>query len=123
MKKKDAVLILSLLLIAGMLFALRFMAYNRDIGDTAVIEVNGEEYMRVSLNDPRRVTIEQPGGAVNIVEITSQGVFMLYASCPDQLCVHQGMVTKQNYRIRPTQAFIICLPHRVTVELIPEADE
>ena len=120
MKKKDALLILSIVLAAAFFFALRAMQSGRGLRDIVVIEVDGNEYARVPLSEPQTVRIEQEGGAVNIVDISREGAWMRFASCPDGLCVNQGQVTRDNYTSRPTQAFIICLPNRVTVELVPE---
>ena len=83
-----------------------------------IITVNGEEYARVPLSEPRTVTIEQPGGEVNVVEVSDHGAVMLSSSCHNQLCVHMGEVTVDNWEFRANQAFIICLPNRVSVELV-----
>ena len=83
-----------------------------------IITVDGEEYARVPLSEPRTVTIEQPGGEVNVVEVSDHGAVMLSSNCHNQLCVHMGEVTVDNWEFRPNQAFIICLPNRVSVELV-----
>ena len=83
-----------------------------------VITVDGREYERIPLSQPRTVTIEQPDGAVNVVEISDHGAVMLSSTCDNQLCVHMGEVTVDNWEFRPNQAFIICLPNRVSVELV-----
>lgn len=85
---------------------------------TVVITVDGVEYTRVPLSQPRTVTIEQADGAVNVVEVSDHGAVMLSSTCDNQLCVHMGEVTVDNWEFRPNQAFIICLPNRVSIELV-----
>ncbi len=85
--------------------------------DMVIITVNGQEYARIPLSEPQTVTIDQGDGVVNVVEISDHGAVMLSSTCDNQQCVHMGEVTLDNWETRPNQAFIICLPHRVTVEL------
>ena len=42
---------------------------------------------------------------------------MASSTCGNQLCVHMGAVTLNNWETRPQQTYIICLPNRVSVEL------
>lgn len=83
-----------------------------------IITVDGKEYDRVPLSAPRTVTVEQPEGEVNVIEVSDRGAVMRFSSCRNQLCVHMGEVTVDNWEFRPNQAFIICLPNRVSVELV-----
>lgn len=85
--------------------------------DMVIITVNGQEYAHIPLSSPQTVTIDQGDGVVNVVEISDRGAVMLSSTCDNQQCVHMGEVTLDNWETRPNQAFIICLPHRVTVEL------
>ena len=85
--------------------------------DTVIITVNGREYTRVPLSAPRTVTVSQSDGSVNVIEVTAEGAVMLSSTCKNQLCVHMGQVTRDNWEFRPNGAFIICLPNRVSVEL------
>ena len=84
----------------------------------AVITLDGEVIDRVPLSAPLTVRVEQPNGAVNVVEVSDHGAVMLSSTCDNQLCVHMGEVTVDNWEFRPNQAFIICLPNRVSVELV-----
>ena len=68
---------------------------------------------------PQTVVVEQEDGSRNEIVVTSEGAYMAFSSCDNQLCVHMGEVTLDNWETRPNQAFIICLPNRVSVELIP----
>ena len=85
--------------------------------DTVIIRVDDREYLRVPLSQPQTVTIEQADGSVNVVEVSDHGAEMRSSTCHNQLCVHMGEVTVDNWEFRPNGAFIICLPNRVSVEL------
>ena len=84
-----------------------------------LITVDGKEWRRVPLSQPQTVAVEQEDGSRNEIVVTSEGAYMAFSSCDNQLCVHMGEVTLDNWETRPNQAFIICLPNRVSVELIP----
>ena len=50
------------------------------------------------------------GEQENILEVTDGGIRMKSANCPDKLCVHQG-------RIDSGASPIVCLPHRLVVQV------
>lgn len=121
MKKRIVIIALALLFAAGVAGLLLHGRSAHDAAadeDMVIISVAGKESMRVPLSKPQRLTIRQETGEVNVVEITRDGVQMVEANCRNQLCVHSGKVTKENWEIRPNQAFIVCLPNQVTVELV-----
>lgn len=84
-----------------------------------LITVDGREWGRYPLSQPQTVVVEQADGSRNEITITGEGAYMHASSCDNQLCVQMGEVTLDNWETRPNQTFIICLPNRVTVELIP----
>ena len=83
-----------------------------------MITVDGKEYTRVPLSKPATVTVKQQNGCVNVVEVSDHGAVMLSSTCDNQLCVNMGEVTVDNWQFRPNQQFIICLPNRVSIELV-----
>ena len=92
-------------------------------GDFAVITVSGSEVARIPLSStPRRVTISQGQGVENVIMVTESGAYMESSTCDNQLCVHMGTVTHDNWEFRPNGAFIICLPNQVSVELVVKDD-
>lgn len=64
------------------------------------------------------VLIEQNGES-NLVHITQSGVYMESSSCENQNCVHQGEITDGSGELG---CWIICLPNRVSVELVMEGE-
>ncbi len=120
MKKRRLWLILAVLAIAaaGIVLMLTRRPPSTPVDEpTVIITVDGREYIRVPLSHPQVVTISQENGAVNVVEITEHGAVMQSSTCENQLCVHMGEVTVENWEWRVNGAFIICLPNRVSVEL------
>lgn len=119
MNRKNWVVIAIIVLAAAVLLALTLL--NRPMTaveeDMVIIAVDGKEYARVPLSKPQTVTVSQENGSVNVVEVSSRGAVMASSTCDNQLCVHMGEVTVDNWESRPNQQFIICLPNRVSVEL------
>ena len=88
-------------------------------GDYVNIQVDGVTVARIPLSEaPRTVTLQGKNGEENVVRITADGAVMESANCQGQDCIQSGEVTRDNWEIRPWGAFIYCLPHRVTVELV-----
>ena len=81
-------------------------------GDVAVIRLNGKIYAEVSLGQNKKIEVRSKDGELlNIVEIQNDRVFMVYASCPDKLCMKHSPINSGAYSI------IVCLPNRVSVEI------
>lgn len=118
MEKKNWLIPLAIAAAALLLMTLSQCLRPKAEENMVVITLDGEVIERVPLSAPRTVTVEQPDGAVNVVEVSDHGAVMLSSTCDNQLCVHMGEVTVDNWEFRPNQAFIICLPNRVSVELV-----
>lgn len=117
MKRKNLLLIGLVVLLAIGLMALSPLLRTRAAESMVIVTVDGQEYCRVPLSQPQRVTVDQGDGRVNIIDVTAEGAVMASSTCDNQLCVHMGAVTLSNWETRPQQAYIICLPNRVSVEL------
>ena len=85
-----------------------------------VVYLGNEVYAKVPLGEEQVLRIEQDSGEVNEVAITAQGVHMGHSSCENQDCVKQGEATLENIESRPLGGWIICLPNRVSIELVAE---
>lgn len=118
MDKKNWLIPLAVAAAALLLLALSFALRPKAPESVVIVTVDGEEYARVPLSSPRTVTVTQPDGAINVIEVSDHGAVMKSSTCRNQLCVHMGEVTVENWETRPNQAFIICLPNRVSVELV-----
>lgn len=112
-----AILIATAILLLSIVLLMRPVSLDASDAEI-VITVDGEPYARVPLGQPQTVTVTQPDGSVNVVEITERGAVMASSSCHNQLCVQMGEVTLDNWETRANQQYIICLPNRVSVELV-----
>jgi len=75
------------------------------------------------LGQKEEIVIRGSSGEENVIAFHDDGVYMKHSSCANQLCVSQGEVTLTNFSTRFYQNRIICLPNRVTVELVLEDSE
>ena len=103
MKRNDWILILTVLLTAGIFAAIHVL---RPQEETAAVQVtvNGDIYGTWQLDADQIVEIED----TNRLEIKDGKASMIWADCPDKLCVHQKAVSR-------TGESIICLPNKVVV--------
>lgn len=88
-------------------------------GMTAEIYKNGELLQTVSLSQvTREYTITVPGenGAYNIIWIGPEGIRVSEASCPEKLCVRQGLLSDS---LLP----VICLPNRLVIRLVSQEND
>lgn len=114
--KRDIILVLSMVIIAAAAFLIINYIVKKD-GSYAVIKVDGNVIKTLDLNSDE-TTIEVNGyqGGVNKVVINDGKVSMTEADCPDELCVKTGKIS----RVGET---IVCLPHRVVVEIKGSQDD
>ena len=114
--KRDIILVLSMVIIAAAAFLIINFAVKKD-GSYAVIKVDGKVIKTLDLNSGE-TTIEVNGyqGGVNKVVINDGKVSMTESDCPDELCVKTGKIS----RVGET---IVCLPHRVVVEIKGSQDD
>jgi len=87
-------------------------------GRKLIVELDGRTVESINLDQneiSRELRIETGGGGYNILNITSEGVSIVEANCPDQVCVRSSKITK------PGQT-IICLPHKLIVKLVGDME-
>ncbi len=111
LKKKDFVLIVVIICVAGLAFLLHSVIGGRGAGSVTV-KVEGEITGVYTLAKDQ--TIEINGGS-NILEIKNGYVDMIEANCPDLLCVKQKAISKNGENI-------ICLPNKVVVTIDSSED-
>ena len=117
-KKNYWVIVLMVALAIGLLAAVTLLRPSGGQNGEIVVTVDGAEYARVPLGQKQTLTVTQEDGSVNVIEISERGAVMASSTCRNQLCVQMGEVTLDNWETRPNQQFIICLPNRVSVELV-----
>ena len=81
------------------------------------ITVNGEDKAILPFDEKHTLRVSFPEGGSNTVTITGESVSITEADCPNQDCVGMGEVTRENLETRVLGGFIVCLPHRLSVEV------
>lgn len=104
-ERNDRILIAGII-VSAILLTIIFLLKGSSIGTTVVVSVDGEEYGRYSLLKEQVVQI----GDTNTLVIHNHEADMLFAECPDQICV-------KHTPISGTDENIICLPNKVVVTI------
>ena len=81
------------------------------------ITLDGKPLLDLPFAEEHTVRIIQPDGGENTVSLTGSSVYMPEANCDGQDCVQMGEVTRENLEVRVMGGFIICLPHKLSVEV------
>lgn len=115
MKKKDILLIVLALGVAGLLYAVSLIS-GGEAATTVVVTVDGQEVLRRPLALEDSYEIRQDDGSVNVIAVKDGAVFMQEANCRDGLCVAQG-------KMRNAAKTIVCLPHKLVVSLTGDAPQ
>ena len=107
--KRDIMLISTLIILFAAAFLIINFVVKKD-GITAVVKVDGNIVYMLPLDKNASVTVEGYQGGSNTVVIENGTVYMKDADCPDKLCEKTGKISKNGETI-------VCLPHRVVVEI------
>ncbi len=111
MKKMDLILIAVLLAAAGLFYVL---FTGKSIGEAHIVvaKSDGREIGRWALSEDAEADIDTEYGH-NRIRISGGEVRMMEADCPDGYCMQQSAITASG-------GSIICLPHRLIIELTDE---
>ena len=104
LKKKDIVLMIIILVVAGSCVLLHKIIGEKS-ADYITVKVNGKIEGVYSLADDQEIVLNNGS---NVLKIKNGEADMIRADCPDQLCVKQKAVSKN-------KESIICLPNKVVV--------
>ena len=106
-KRNDLILLICIILAGAILLGI-FSAIFLKKGETVVVKVNGEEYARLPLKKDSELLIEANGGT-NLLIIRDGKAWVESASCPKQICVADGELSE----LDP----IVCNHHSVSITL------
>lgn len=106
LRKKDLVLIIIILAVAGLCLLLHAIIGEKS-ADYITIKVNGKIEGVYSLADDQEIELNNGS---NVLKINNGEADMISADCPDQLCVKQKAISKN-------KESIICLPNKIIVEV------
>lgn len=84
------------------------------------VSVNNRMYEPIPLDENFSVDIKRDEGYDNLVIVDSGAVSMMFSTCDNQLCVHQGQVSLDNRDLRALYNQIVCLPNEVLLEVLDE---
>ncbi len=111
LRKKDLVLIAVILCVAGLTVLVH--TFVGGVGANRVtVKIEGAIEGTYSLSENQEIEIN---GGTNRLQIKNGEASMIWADCPDQLCVHQKPVSLNHETI-------ICLPNKVVVEVESSSD-
>ena len=112
MKKNDIILIAIILAVAlACLLGMKiWQKHNTNSDAIAVVTIDGDIYGEYPLSEDASERIEFSDGGYNVIAIADGYASVTEASCPDQICVHHN-------HIRYSGETIVCLPHKLVVEV------
>ncbi len=105
---RDAVFLGGLFL-SGILLTIGIYLFSQ-MGESVCFRIDGPVYGTCPLNEDREIWVEQDGTVINVVQIKHGSVRMEQATCPDELCIRQGAISRERQTI-------VCLPHKLVVEV------
>lgn len=105
-KERNDRFLIAGIMICAVLLTVAFLLKGSGVGTTVVVSVGGEEYGRYSLLKEQVVQIND----TNTLVIHNHEADMLFAECPDQICVKHTPISS-------TDENIICLPNKVVVTI------
>lgn len=106
LKKKEFITVL-LLLLAAALCGILLHLFAAQHSGSIEIQADGKSIGIFSLDEDQQISI----GDSNICEIADGKARMIFADCPDQICIHQGAIDMKG-------GVITCLPNRVVIHAI-----
>lgn len=116
-KKLDIVIIIFLLVISFVPHFVFFKNLPNYNSTYASITIDGKLYDNIPLSSfkgEKKIDIKVHG-RINTISITDNKIKMIDANCNDSLCVKQGEISKVSQSI-------VCLPHKLIIEIKGEAN-
>ncbi|MDR2465140.1 MAG: NusG domain II-containing protein [Streptococcaceae bacterium] len=90
-------------------------AYNQSqhpaISYSAQLRVNGKIIKDFPLSKNTEYVYIEKDGDENVIEVKNNRIRIARANCPDQVCVRRGWISKGGETI-------VCLPHKLVLEVI-----
>ncbi|SKA72810.1 hypothetical protein SAMN05428976_10176 [Clostridium sp. USBA 49] len=118
LKPLDIIIIIILIIIALGSSAIPFINSNKNYNNKYVeIELKGKLYKRLPLdnNINEKIVVESDLGK-NIVEISNGKVRIIDSDCPDKICIQDGAISTPG-------SMLVCLPHKLVVQIKGENEE
>ena len=119
MKNKRKVkndIILAVIVITSAAIGLLLLNIFKTEGVFAVVKIDGKETARYPLSVNTEVVIETENNGKNTLVIEDNKAFMKDANCPDKICEGHSKISYKGETI-------VCLPHKVVIEIIADDSE
>ncbi|ATO50407.1 NusG domain II-containing protein [Brevibacillus laterosporus] len=118
MKRADFILIGIVLVVALAFLVPRYYSADtsenlHNVHKVAKITVNNQLYKTIELTKEEQTIKVDTEHGQNILKVHDYGIEMVEADCDDKVCLSFGFITD------PSQT-IVCLPHRVLVEIVSD---
>lgn len=111
--KKAKISKLEIIIIALVVFiGVALLVINKfiiDEGKRVRVKIDGQVIKTLDLNENQTFNIYGDNGT-NTLIISNGKAYVKDADCPDKICVSQGKISKEGQSI-------ICLPHKVVIEI------
>ena len=104
----DLCLIFALLLLAGIFL---WISLSAPKGETVLVTQDGREILRVRLAEDGEYSLN---GGTNFLKIEDGKAWISSAECPDKLCKKHAPISRAGEKI-------LCLPYKITVEILGKA--
>ena len=125
-RRRNALVVLILFVLIAVVAAIGLSTgFSRKIGDGQLLNeplyllvtAGNTTYAPILLEEENVLTLSQGEMMVNVIHVTPVSIWMESATCDNQDCVEQGIVTAENRATRVLGNTIVCLPHKVLLEL------
>ncbi|WP_058300839.1 NusG domain II-containing protein [Gorillibacterium timonense] len=118
-KKADLILLAAVILIASVFILPPLLKKDAGLASGklyAKITVDGKPYKTVELGAVEQELEINTKYGYNLLKLHDSGIQMIDADCPDKLCLTFGNVTAVGQTI-------VCLPHRLMVEVVSDTGQ
>ena len=109
-------IILAVIVIAVAAMGLLLLNAFKTEGAFAVVKIDGKETNRYPLSVNTKVVIETGDNGKNTLVIEDNKAFVKDANCPDKVCEGHNKISYKGETI-------VCLPHKVVIEIVAEDSE
>lgn len=125
-RRRNALVVLILFALIAVVAAIGLTTgFSRKIGDGQLLNeplyllvtAGNTTYAPIRLEEENVLTLSQGETMVNVIHVTPVSIWMESSTCDNQDCVEQGIVTAENRATRVLGNTIVCLPHKVLLEL------
>lgn len=113
-KIRDLILAAAILIIAGG-FYIGNRLINRKPAAIVEVSLNSHVIHQLDLTKDTEIVIEGYNGGTNTLVIKNGQAYIADATCPDNVCVYQGKIS------RPGE-MIICLPNLMIAKIVGEEE-